>query len=76
MGDMIMEPIYLQPVKCDEISKLLIDLKYTACRWDDIGAMFLKLSSQFITQPLAFICNQSLTEGVLPNQLKLANVIP
>ena len=36
----------------------------------------LKLSSKFITQPLAFICNQSLTEGVFPNQLKLANVIP
>ena len=28
---------------------------------------------QFITQPLAFICNQSLTEGMFHNQLKLAN---
>ena len=76
MGDMIMESIYLQPVTCDKISKLLVDLKNTACGWDDIGAMFLKLSSQFITQPLAFICNQSLTEGVFPNQLKLDNFIP
>ena len=68
-----MESIYLQPV----ISKLLVDLKNTAFGLDGIGAMFLKkLSSQFITQPLAFICIQSLTEDVFPNQLKLANIIP
>ena len=76
MRDMIMESIYLQPVTCDDISKLLVDLKNTACGYGDIGAMFLKLSYQFITQPLAFICNQSLAEGVFHNQLKLANVIP
>ena len=44
MGDMIMESIYLQPVTCDEINKLLVDLENTACGWDDIGAMFLQLS--------------------------------
>ena len=41
-----------------------------------MSASFLRLSSQLITQPLAFICNQALTEGVFPEQLKLANVIP
>ena len=76
MGDMVMESIYLQPVTCEEISKILLDLKNTACGWDEMSASFLGLSSQFITQPLAFICNQSLTEGVFPEQLKLANVIP
>ena len=39
MGDIIMESIYLQPV----ISKLLVDLKNTACGWNGIGAMFLKI---------------------------------
>ena len=71
-----MESVYLQPVTCEEISKILLDLKNTACGWDEMSASFLRLSSQFITQPLAFICNQSLTEGVFPEQLKLANVIP
>ena len=44
MGDMIMESIYLQPVTCDELSKLLVDLENTTCGWDDIHAMFLQLS--------------------------------
>ena len=76
MGDMFMESIYLQPVTCEEIGKILLDLKNTACGWDEMSASFLRLSSQFITQPLAFICNQSLTEGVFPEQLNLAYVIP
>ena len=76
MGDMVMEFIYLQPVTCEEIGKILLDLKNTACGWDEMSASFLRLPSQFITQPLAFICNQTLTEGVFPEQLKLANVIP
>ena len=75
MGDMVIESIYLQPVTCEEIGKILLDLKNTACGWDEMSASFLKLLSQFITQPFAFICNQSLTEGVFPEQLKLANVI-
>ena len=76
MGDMIMESMSSQPVACNEISKLLVDMKNTACGWDDIGAMFLKLSPPVYHTATCFICNQSLTEGVFPNQLKLANVIP
>ena len=38
--------------------------------------MSLKLSNNLIAQPLAHICNLSLTEGVFPHQLKIANVIP
>ena len=73
---MVKESIFLQPVTCEEIGKILLDLKNTACGWDEMSASFLRLSSQFITKPPAFICNQSLTEGVFPEQLKLANVIP
>ena len=73
---MVMESIYLQPLTCKEIGRMLLDLKNTACGWDEMSASFLRLSSQFITQPLVFICNQSLTEDVFPEQLKLANVMP
>ena len=38
--------------------------------------MSLKLVNQFITQPLTHLCNLSLTQGVFPWQLKIANVIP
>ena len=38
--------------------------------------MSLKLCSQYVTQPLTHICNLSLTYGVFPDQMKVANVIP
>ena len=76
MGDRILESLYLQPATCEEINNILVSLKNTACGWDDISSVFLKLSTQQILQPLFHICNLSLTEGVFPNQLKMANVIP
>ena len=71
-----METLYLQPATCEEINNILVSLKNTACGWDDISSVFLKLLMQQILQPLSHICNLSLPEGVLPNQLKMANVIP
>ena len=76
MGDRVMESLYLQPVTFEEINNILVSLKNTAYGWDDISSAFLKLSTQQILQPLAHICNLSLTEGVISNQLKTANVIP
>ena len=40
MGNRILESIYLQPVTCEEIIKLLSSLKSTAGGWDDLNAMF------------------------------------
>ena len=76
MWVMVMESLYLKPVTCEEINNILVSLKDTACGWDSISAVVLRLSSQFIVQPLSYICNLSLTEGIFPDQLKLANVIP
>ena len=76
MGDRILESLYLRPVTCKEINNILVSLKNTACGWVDISSVFLKLSTQQILQPLSPICNLSLTEGVFPNQIKLAKVIP
>ena len=38
--------------------------------------MCLKISSQFLVKPLTHICNLSLCQGIVPEQLKFANVIP
>ena len=76
MGVRVMESLYLKPVTCEEINNILVSLKDTACGWDSISAVVLRLSSQFIVQPLSYICNLSLTKGIFPDQLKLANVIP
>ena len=50
-----MESKHLQPVTCDEISELLVDLKNTACGWNGFDAMFLKLSH---THLLLYVTSQ------------------
>ena len=76
MTDRMSESLFLDPVSESEIKERLISLKETATGYDEINTMSLKLSNNLIAQPLAHICNLSLTEGVFPHQLKIANVIP
>ena len=76
LGASVSETIFLSPVTGNEIGKLLLSLKNTATGYDDINSMSLKLCSQYVTQPLTHICNLSLTYGVFPDQMKIANVIP
>ena len=76
MGNGFTESIYLAPVSENEIGQLMKSLKDTAAGFDDLYAMCLKISSQFLVKPLTHICNLSLSQGIFPEQLKIANVIP
>ena len=55
---------------------MLKSLKNGAPGPDEINVMSLKMVSSFIIEPLTYICNLSLTQGVFPDELKLANVLP
>ena len=44
--------------------------------YDEISASLLKLISPSIVEPLVYLCNQSLQEGIFLTELKIANVIP
>ena len=76
LGNRLTESIYLAPVSENEIGQLIKSLKDTAAGFDDLNAMCLKISSQFLVKPLTHICNFSLSQGIFPVQLKIANVIP
>ena len=76
LGNRLTESIYLDPVSENEIGQLIKSLKDTAAGFDDLNAMCLKISSQFLVKPLTHICNLSLSQGIFPEQLKIANVIP
>ena len=76
MGNRLTESIYLEPVTEKEINTLITALKDTATGFDDMNSMSLKISSEILVKPLTNICNLSLTQGIFPSQLKIANVIP
>ena len=76
MDQPLLNSIYLSEVTIEEISNILESIKNGAAGYDEINAALLKHISSFITEPLKYLSNLSLSEGVFPTELKLANVIP
>ena len=72
----LLNSIYLSEVTSEEISNILKSLKNGAAGYDEINTSLLKHISSVITEPLKYLSNLSLSEGVFPTELKLANVIP
>ena len=76
LDDAIQETIFIEPVTFDEIKTIVSSLKNNATGFDEINAEYLKMSLSVIGNPLVYICNMSLSEGVFPTQLKIADVVP
>ena len=68
--------LYLEPVNESEIKKLISSLKSNTPGYDMIRSAALKWCVDFISEPFSHVCNMSLQEGIFPDELKIANVIP
>ena len=68
--------LYLEPVTEQEIHQLVSSLKKSSPGYDNLSASILQLGLPEICPVLTYICNLSLMEGIFPDELKLANVIP
>jgi hypothetical protein len=65
------------PVTKAEILSTISSLKSkTSSGYDGISTEILKISSLYISEPFAFICNMSLMTGVFPDQMKYADIKP
>ena len=76
MDQPLLNSIYLSEVTSEEINNILKSLKNGAAGYDELDAYLLKHISPFITEPLKYLSNLPLSEGIFPTELKLANVIP
>ena len=76
MSDPLMNSIFLSLVTAEETREILSSLKNGAAGHDEIRASTLKSVSPYIVEPLAYICNLSISQGVFPSKLKIANVLP
>ena len=69
--------MYSKPVVSDEIVKIISKFNENKSPGhDDIGNMIVKKVALEISKPLEIIFNCSLKTGVVPEQLKIAKVIP
>ena len=76
MGRPSVNSIFLSQVTSLEFNNILSSLKNGAAGHVEISAALLKLVSSSIVNPLSYLCNLSLQQGVFPCELKVANVIP
>ena len=68
--------IFLSRVDEEEVIKIIDSLKNSAPGYDGITASILKLCKNIIIGPLVHLCNLSLTQGIFPDSLKIANILP
>jgi len=72
----VTETFYIAPTTSQEVEKIISNFKDTASGWDYISPGILKEIRQSISLPLTHLCNISFSNGVFPNELKLAKVVP
>jgi hypothetical protein len=68
--------LFLDPATSDEIGIIIDKLKECATGWDCIPSIVIKDSKEILKPTLRHIINNSLTYGIFPTELKLANVVP
>ena len=68
--------IFLKPVVEDEVVNIIKCLKESSAGWDNICPAIVKSTYLSFIKPLTHVLNLSITEGLFPNELKIAKVIP
>ena len=64
MDQPLLNSIYLSEGTSEEINNILKYLKNDAAGYDELNSCLLKHISPFITEPLKYLSNLSLSEGV------------
>ena len=68
--------LHFDPVDCHEVRNIISQLQDSSPGWDDISAQILKKSNGLSLEQLVYLINMSLQQGVFPDDLKIAKVIP
>jgi hypothetical protein len=71
-----MTSMFTTPTDSTEISDIIKSLNDSAAGPDGISSEIIKRSLQFTVPPLTHIVNLSLQQGVFPDEMKVAKVIP
>ena len=69
--------MFIHPVSYKELNQLIACLNTSKSAGpDNIGPTLVKTVSAYICEPLLHIFNLSISNGIVPDQLKVAKVIP
>lgn len=68
--------IFIEPTTTDEVKNIIILLKSSSPGHDEIHAKIIKATFNYFIDILVYLINLSFQQGVFPNELKHAKVIP
>lgn len=69
--------IFVEPVRENEIFNIIMQMKKSnSSGIDKISINMLKSVVNYIVEPLTFLINWSLSEGVFPEEFKIAKIVP
>lgn len=72
-----LESLFLDSVSEQEVIEICKSLKSgTAVGYDNVSVDLVKQCAQLISSPLTHIINMSIVSGIVPDELKIARVIP
>jgi hypothetical protein len=66
----------IMPTSDEEVTNIIKTLKNSSPGWDGISVSILRNTCSHIVKPLVYLLNLSLSSGLVPNELKVAKVIP
>ena len=68
--------IVILDVTCEEIKGVIHSLNNSSSGWDEIPTFLVKICVDSFIEPLTYLVNYSISEGIFPSELKLARVVP
>ena len=72
----VVNSIFIPDITTIEAINVILLLKNSCAGWDDIPAYVMKRCINVCIEPLTYIIDKSIKEGVFPSELKLAKVVP
>jgi len=70
-------PMVFKSFSTNEITSIIKSLKTkNSFGYDEISPRILKVSANYISPPLTYICNRAISAGVFPDRMKYSIVTP
>ena len=72
----VVNSIYIPIISEAEVTETMFSLKNSSAGWDEIPAHIIKQNISILVKPITHLINCSIQNGMFPDELKLAKVIP
>ena len=74
--DSLDQCLHIPEIYSDEVRTIIANIPNSASGYDELPASIHKQCTDLYLEPLTLLINVSLSQGIFPDQLKLARVIP